>query len=229
MASMPDSLSGWRADWIFVGVCSYSFSAVFLIRSSHCVGSTAEGRDFESFVGAEKAQEIRTLFSSWIHAVYRESFLARKLLVSVLTGVLFQPSLIGLSSPLTRRPLPAQPTVLRPLNLSHLTSKTSKASKTSPPLHPTSLPFHPTCPRCAPTWLCPTRLLSRRISQIPHPINSVLQLLHQALRTARPIPRLLTLILRHPLRWKLMPTPPLLFQPPRVLPLLSTPSPRGSR
>ena len=51
---------------------------LFLICSSHCVGSTADkdGRDFESFVGAEKAQEIKTLFSSWIHAVYRELFLA---------------------------------------------------------------------------------------------------------------------------------------------------------
>ena len=33
---------------------------------------TPDDEDFEKFVGAEKAKEIKQLFSSWIHKIYRK-------------------------------------------------------------------------------------------------------------------------------------------------------------
>lgn len=55
--------------WVFLDslFLADSHSIHFL---SKCSGSTPEGQDFETFIGAEKAQEFRTLFSSWIHKIY---------------------------------------------------------------------------------------------------------------------------------------------------------------
>ena len=40
---------------------------------SQCAGSTPKGQDFETFIGKEKATEFKSLFSSWIHLIYRVS------------------------------------------------------------------------------------------------------------------------------------------------------------
>jgi len=52
--------------------------------SSQCVGETARGEDFESFIGVEKAKEFKALFSLWIHKIYRASRLCCVFLQSFL-------------------------------------------------------------------------------------------------------------------------------------------------
>ena len=48
--------------------------SLFSIPYSQCVGMTSGGEDFERFIGREKADEFKALFSSWIHKIYRSSF-----------------------------------------------------------------------------------------------------------------------------------------------------------
>lgn len=68
-----------RTEESLLLTCEY-FSlpcSLILISStlpSQCVGETALGQDFETFIGAEKAKELKTLFSSWIHKIYRTSW-----------------------------------------------------------------------------------------------------------------------------------------------------------
>lgn len=43
-----------------------------LLRLSQCVGGTATGsKDFEDFIGQEKASEFQSLFGAWIKSIYR--------------------------------------------------------------------------------------------------------------------------------------------------------------
>ena len=60
-----------KASWAFVSAFLLPPSVIGLIRPSQCVGETPEGKDFEAFIGTEKAKEIKQLFSSWIHNIYR--------------------------------------------------------------------------------------------------------------------------------------------------------------
>lgn len=50
----------------------FRFLFINLTRPSQCVGLTPRGQDFESFIGAGKAKEIKGLFSNWINTVYRK-------------------------------------------------------------------------------------------------------------------------------------------------------------
>ena len=81
-SALPRVSPGWHAQlppWVGSqsGTCEHVLIFLLLFVSfncsSHCVGSTADGQDFESFIGPEKAKEMKALFSSWIHAVYRKS------------------------------------------------------------------------------------------------------------------------------------------------------------
>ena len=73
-------LSGWRAQTLLrpgsrleiCGCFRLSFYTISLIQPSQCVGATPDNEDFETFVGAEKAREIKGLFTSWIHKIYRK-------------------------------------------------------------------------------------------------------------------------------------------------------------
>ena len=49
-------------------------TASYSILCSQCTGMTPDGEDFEKFIGPKKAEEFKTLFSSWIHKIYRLSF-----------------------------------------------------------------------------------------------------------------------------------------------------------
>lgn len=75
MVGLPVSLKGWKACRIFVGFLnpnpSFAPSLLFPPFSSQCAGNTPEGKDFEEFIGTTKANEFRTLFTSWIHTIYR--------------------------------------------------------------------------------------------------------------------------------------------------------------
>ena len=69
---LPRGLSGWCAQPPLppesqLDICGYfylSFSIISLTQSSQCVGETPDSEDFKSFVGVEKALEIKVLFSS---------------------------------------------------------------------------------------------------------------------------------------------------------------------
>ena len=57
-----------------LGICK----SIPLIRSiadltllSQCSGETPDGKDFEAFIGAEKTEEFKQLFTSWIYKIYR--------------------------------------------------------------------------------------------------------------------------------------------------------------
>ena len=67
---MSNAFHGQKASWAFVSVLHFLLSVASLIRRSKCTGETPDGKDFDAFVGAEKAQEIRSLFSNWIHKIY---------------------------------------------------------------------------------------------------------------------------------------------------------------
>ena len=44
-----------------------------LLSHSHCVGTTSNSEDFKSFLGPERAKELKGYFSNWIHQIYCES------------------------------------------------------------------------------------------------------------------------------------------------------------
>jgi hypothetical protein len=69
---MSNRFCGWKASWAFVSVFYFSPSVISLTHPSQCVGETPDGEDFEVFIGAEKANEIKQLFSSWVYNIYRK-------------------------------------------------------------------------------------------------------------------------------------------------------------
>jgi hypothetical protein len=71
LVGVSNSFRSWTASWTFVSVF-HLFSVIGLIRRSKCTGETPDGDDFEAFIGTEKATEFKTLFTSWIHKIYRE-------------------------------------------------------------------------------------------------------------------------------------------------------------
>ena len=71
VVGVSDAFRGWTAGWTFVSLF-YLFSVVSLIRRSKCTGETPDGEDFEAFIGAEKATELKSLFTNWVHKIYRE-------------------------------------------------------------------------------------------------------------------------------------------------------------
>ena len=75
LARLSNSRERWKTCWLFVSVSVLSPYPQIptLSLSSQCVGSTAGGQDFESFLGVEKAKEFKELFSSWIYKIYRAS------------------------------------------------------------------------------------------------------------------------------------------------------------
>lgn len=90
-------LSGWRAQALLplgsrLEICEcfrLSFYTISLTQPSQCVGATPDNEDFETFIGAEKAKEIKGLFTNWIHKIYRKlSFIISGPLLLVLIRVL---------------------------------------------------------------------------------------------------------------------------------------------
>ena len=77
VVSVSDPLCGRQAGWSFVSLARSSrILPSLILSSSQCMGETPEGEDFEAFIGAEKAQELKQLFSRWIHKIYRTFFSA---------------------------------------------------------------------------------------------------------------------------------------------------------
>lgn len=72
LVGVSDPFRRRKASWIFVSVFCFLVSVTILMCRSKCTGETPEGQDFEAFIGAEKADEIKELFSTWIHTIYRE-------------------------------------------------------------------------------------------------------------------------------------------------------------
>lgn len=70
---VSNPLSRWEAGWPFVSVFYLSLHVIILTCHSKCSGETPDGQDFETFIGAEKANEMKQLFSNWIHTIYRGS------------------------------------------------------------------------------------------------------------------------------------------------------------
>ena len=72
--------SGWRVHRLQqlegrLDICEcvqFVFCHPSLICCSKCAGKTPNGQDFEAFIGAEKAAELKLLFTSWVQTVYRE-------------------------------------------------------------------------------------------------------------------------------------------------------------
>ena len=86
LVGLSESLQGWKACCLFVSF-SFSLHSQSLTRSvfySQSVGMTPNGEDFEKFIGHEKAEEFKALFSSWIHKIYRSS---------IFCYILFEPHL----------------------------------------------------------------------------------------------------------------------------------------
>lgn len=48
-----------------------SCSITGLTALSQCSGETSDGKDFEAYIGAEKAQELKQLFTNWVCEIYR--------------------------------------------------------------------------------------------------------------------------------------------------------------
>jgi hypothetical protein len=59
-----------------VSVFYFSLPLVSLIRRSQCVGMTPDKQDFAAFIGADKANEFKLLFTNWIYKIYRKRLFA---------------------------------------------------------------------------------------------------------------------------------------------------------
>lgn len=74
LVGLPGSLQGRETCCFLVSFLDSVFCLLLLTLSyfsSQCAGGTPGGQDFEAFIGAEKAKEFKTLFTSWIHTIYR--------------------------------------------------------------------------------------------------------------------------------------------------------------
>lgn len=98
VSASPRGLCGWPLRRpLLVGlrlhICEYfyfSFRISIFTLPSKCLGQTPDGQDFDTFVGAEKAKEIKGLFSSWIDTIFRTlCVLTCRLLALVLICTLF--------------------------------------------------------------------------------------------------------------------------------------------
>ena len=49
---------------------SLFLSIIILTCHSKYSGAMPEGQDFKLFIGAEKANEFKILFSNWVHTIY---------------------------------------------------------------------------------------------------------------------------------------------------------------
>ena len=87
----------WQASWALVSAFHTFYTTAFLIPPSLSVGSTRDGQDFEAFIGPQKADEFKRLFSSWISNIYRESVICTSPL-PLLTSGSCQPRANGPSS-----------------------------------------------------------------------------------------------------------------------------------
>jgi hypothetical protein len=78
LVGLPDPCQRRKTYRLFVGSPGFLSPFVVLTRSilsSNCVGATPDGKDFEAFIGPEKAKEFKALFASWALAIYRSSYL----------------------------------------------------------------------------------------------------------------------------------------------------------
>ena len=102
LVGMSDSFCSWKAGWTLVSVFTSHYLCAGLTRHSQCVGETPDGEDFEAFIGAEKALEFKTLFSSWIYKIYRKCII-RESLILILISLPHQPCPNGVSLLLAHR------------------------------------------------------------------------------------------------------------------------------
>ena len=75
LVGVPNPFCRWKASWTLVSaLCSLYFVLLLipLPYSSQCLGETPDGEDFEAFIGTEKANEFKKLFSNWVHKIYRK-------------------------------------------------------------------------------------------------------------------------------------------------------------
>lgn len=72
LVGVSNSSPRWKAGCSFVSPLYFLLSVVVLTYHSKCSGKTTDGQDFEAFIGAEKAEEMKQLFSNWIHTIYRK-------------------------------------------------------------------------------------------------------------------------------------------------------------
>ena len=86
LAGLSGSLQGWTTRRFLVRFLIPIPHLRLLTLStffSQCAGSTPQGQDFEAFIGTKKATEFKTLFTTWVHTVYRAPQFHRTLLSSL--------------------------------------------------------------------------------------------------------------------------------------------------